>query len=110
MEAADFGYWRYIGFTYGSKASDWKLFFVPDGVEYEYAGEFWIWVENPELFFVPGSFISFDSDGKQDARDQMLKSEYEFRDVRKRRGVAKRQRELDEMNEHSKSIGNTTSP
>lgn len=71
--------------VYGPNVDDWKVFVAPtklwtwksmhsspgylppcfvEDAEYETAGEFWNWVENPELFNIPGAFIDADDDAK----------------------------------------------
>ncbi|KKY27511.1 putative ankyrin repeat domain containing protein [Phaeomoniella chlamydospora] len=46
---------RIINFTYGPSPDDWN-FWISWPLD-EWAGEFWNWVENPELFDIPGSWI-----------------------------------------------------
>lgn len=45
---------RIINFTYGPKVEDWEIW-VSNPLD-EWAGEFWYWVENPELF-APGAWL-----------------------------------------------------
>lgn len=65
--------------TYGANVDDWKLFVVPKQIlrprtglfegdepwicgdeEYAMVGDFWDWVENPELFTIPGTYLNCD--------------------------------------------------
>lgn len=66
-----YGYWKAF-LCYGPKAVDWKFFFMPIDTEYEWAGDFWDWVENPELFFVPGAFPYSETDEKDSKDDDLL--------------------------------------
>lgn len=48
--------WKLIGLDTGPMPADWRLWVAADGWEYEWAGEFWKWIENPEMF-MPGAFL-----------------------------------------------------
>lgn len=55
-----FGFrWRMTGLTTGPDIDDWKIWLAPDDWEYEFAGQFWHGIENPELH-MPGAFIEED--------------------------------------------------
>lgn len=86
LHGLDYGCWRYVSFIYGPKAVDWKFCVVPNGIEYELAGEFWSWTENPELFFVPGNFLNDDTDDDEQMRVWMLDSEEQIRKKKKEKG------------------------
>lgn len=47
--------WKVTRLDTGTRITDWKIWMVPSGWEYEWAGEFWHWIENPELY-IPGAF------------------------------------------------------
>jgi hypothetical protein len=53
---------RLIRLTYGSQPSDWAQYWAPHGWEYEWAGDFWNWIENPEDF-MPGAYTETLYDG-----------------------------------------------
>lgn len=61
---------RVTALTCGPNVDDWSLYAVMAGhddelshAEYEMAGSFWAWVENPELFMIPGAYPNvFDED------------------------------------------------
>jgi hypothetical protein len=59
---------RFVGFTYGSQPSNWAEYWTPHGWEYEWAGEFWDWIENPENF-MPGAFPKAFRDGDYEESD-----------------------------------------
>lgn len=49
--------WKISGLVYGPRAMDWKVYTSPYGSEYDMAAEFWYWIENPEIYQMPGSFV-----------------------------------------------------
>lgn len=53
--------------TYGLEVDDWTIWMVPPkGTHYEMAGAFWNFVENPEVFNVPGAFVVTDEDESEE--------------------------------------------
>lgn len=57
MGIEQFGCWICLGFDCGPKAIDWKFHFLEIYVEYEdWARQFRDRIEDPELYFVPGTF------------------------------------------------------
>lgn len=52
--------WRIYSVETGPRPCDWRIRLMPVDCEYEWAGQFWHWIENPELY-IPGAFMEGDS-------------------------------------------------
>lgn len=70
---------RYL--IHGPEECDWFIFVVPIAnyffvphctVEYEMAGRFWDWIENPELYEMPGTFVEDDLDNVYDYKRTVI--------------------------------------
>lgn len=80
----DFARWKSFLY-YGPRAVDWKFYFIPINTEYEWAGEFWNWIENPELFSIPGTFLYSETEEEDWYREGQHEREVRFRATRKER-------------------------
>lgn len=49
--------WKVTRLETGPHPTDWRLWMAPSGWEYEWAGQFWHRIENPELY-IPGAFLA----------------------------------------------------
>ena len=52
--------WRFVAFKYGAYVLDWKFYLMPKFIEYEMAGAFWRYIEDPQDVLIPGTFIEDD--------------------------------------------------
>ena len=80
----------YIGLVYEQHPSDWKLFTRPRNTEYELVGHFFRYIDDPEMFSIPGQFLEDDED--YDEVNQQLEYYYRKRSIKKQDGQLRHQR------------------